>query len=258
MNFQQFLQKKEHFDVVVHEIYVCDALIGLGHYFGAPVIGFSTLGPTKWTSDLTGMSGFASHNPNFYNGFTDQMNFWQRMYNSLSYWYEDFMLHWRYYPIQQKLFDELFRNESNMPTYSELRRKISLVFVNSHISYGVAQPMPPNLIEVGGIHVKTAVEPLTEDIQTFLDGATDGVIYLSLGSNLELAKLPQQQKRMIADAFSEFANYRLLIKCTEDFRIPSHDHRSVLIRHWFNQEAILSHPNLKVFVTHGGKSRNKN
>lgn len=256
VNFQQFMQQKERFDVVIFEIYVCDALIGLGHYFGAPVIGFSTLGPSKWTSDLTGLSDFASHIPNVYNGFTDHMNFWERMYNSLSFWYEDFILQWSYFPAQQKLFDEIFRNETKMPTYSELRRNLSLVFVNSHVSYGIPQPIAPNLIEVGGIHVKQTVEPLTEDVQAFLDSAIDGAIYFSLGSNIQLAKLSPEEKQMIANAFEEFPNHRILIKNTEDFNIPSHDPSNVLVRDWFNQEAILSHPNVKAFVTHGGESHN--
>lgn len=85
-NFESFLQEKQHFDVVIFEIFVCDAMVGLGHYFDAPVIGFSTVGPTKWTSDLVGLVDFPSYMPYIGNGYSDQMNFWQRMYNSITYW----------------------------------------------------------------------------------------------------------------------------------------------------------------------------
>lgn len=254
VNFRAFLQENEHFDVVIHEVYICDALIGLGHYFNAPVIGFSTIMHSKWTSDVVGLSDFASHTPNIYNGFTNEMNFWQRMYNSLSYWYEDMVLHWTYYPIQQKLLNQMFINRTKTPSYAELRRNLSIVFVNSHASYGISQPMTPNLIEVGGIHVKQTVEPLTEDVQAFLDEAKHGATYFSLGSNLHITKLPQKQKQILTNAFSEFPNHRILIKSNKEFDIPSHNSTNILIRDWFNQEAILSHPNVKAFVTHGGTS----
>lgn len=251
-NFQDFLRDREHFDVVIFEIFVCDAMVGLGHYFNAPIIGFSTIGPTKWTSDLVGLSDLASHMPYISNGFSDQMNFWQRMYNSLSYWYEDIAMPLKYFPAQQRLLEQIFPNGTKMPSYAELKQNVSLVFVNSHVSYGIPQPFAPNLIEIGGIHVKQKVEALTEDVQRFLDDAKHGAIYFSLGSNVQLSKVPTKVKNVIANAFSEFPNVKILIKNEEDFAIPSHNGSDVLVSKWFNQEAILSHPNLRLFVTHGG------
>lgn len=251
-NFQRFIQQKEHFDVVIFEIFVCDAMVGLGNYFNAPIIGFSTIGPTKWTSDLVGLSDNPSYMPYISNGYSDEMNFWQRIYNSMSYLYEDLAIPLRYLPAQQKLLEKIFPNSTEMPTIEELRRNVSLVFVNSHVSYGIAQPLMSNLIEIGGVHVKQTTENLTADVQAFLDGAKHGAIYFSLGSNVRLSRLPGESKKMLANAFSEFPKVRILIKNEEDFVIPSHDASNVLVRHWFNQEAILSHPNLKVFMTHGG------
>lgn len=251
-NFRQFLHEKEHFDVVIFEIFGCDAMIGLGHYFNAPTIGFSTLAPTKWTSELVGLSDFASHIPIIYNGYSDKMTFWERMYNSLNYWYDDIQWSRKYLPAQQKLMEQIFPNGTEMPTIEQLKRNVSLVFVNSHVSYAMPQHTMPNLIEIGGVHLKQKFDPLTEDVQEFLDNAVNGSIFFSLGSNLKLSKLPAKEKQIIANAFSEFPNVRILLKNEEYFEIPSHDPSNVLVRSWFNQEAILSHRNLKVFVTHGG------
>lgn len=251
-NFYRFLHEREHFDVVIFEIFGCDAMIGLGHHFNAPTIGFSTIGPTKWTSDLIGLSDFSSHIPIIYNGYSDRMTFWQRMYNSLNYWYEDIQMISKYFPAQQKLLEQIFPNGTEMPTIEELKRNVSLVFVNSHVSYGIPQHSMPNLIEIGGVHVNQDFESLADDVQEFMDNAVNGTIYFSLGSNVKLSKLPAEQKKIIANAFSEIPNVRILIKNEENFVIPSHDSWNVLVRPWFNQEAILSHPNLKVFITHGG------
>lgn len=161
-------------------------------------------------------------------------------------------MQWKYLPAQQKLLEKIFSNLTDIPKMEDLRKNVSMVFVNSHVSYGIPQPSMPNLIEIGGIHVKQRIENLTADVQEFLDDAMDGAIYFSLGSNIRLSELPNETKQIFANAFSDFPNYRILIKSEADLMIPSHDSSNLLVRTWFNQEAILSHPNVKLFITHGG------
>ncbi|XP_055304710.1 UDP-glucosyltransferase 2-like [Sitodiplosis mosellana] len=252
-NFQNFLLQNRHFDVVIVEVFVGDALLSLGQYYNAPVIGFSTTVPSKWTSDLVGLSPFASHVPNILCGFSDKMNFWQRVYNSLSYWYEDIATELYYRPKQQKFMEAIWWNRTDVPTFNEVLQNVPLVFVNSHVTYATPQPLAPNLIEIGGIHVNETAISLNEDVQTFLNGAKDGAIFFSLGSNIKLSKIPSRQKAIIANAFAEFPKMKILIKNEGHFPIPSHNSSDmVLVRDWFNQQEILAHPNLKLFCTHGG------
>lgn len=42
----------------------------------------------------------------------------------------------------------------NIPSVSEIGKKMSLTFVNQHYSYTGAKPLSNQLIEVGGIHIK--------------------------------------------------------------------------------------------------------
>lgn len=42
----------------------------------------------------------------------------------------------------------------NIPSVSELAKKVSLLFVNSHFAYHGARPLPPQVIEIGGVHIK--------------------------------------------------------------------------------------------------------
>ena len=251
-NFQNFLLEDRQFDVVIVEVFVGDAMFALGQYYNAPVIAVSTTVPSKWTSDLLGLSHFSSHLPNILCGFSDKMNFWQRMYNSLSYWFEDIATELYYRPKQQKLLEKYWPNKANVPRLDQILRNISLVFVNSHVTYATPQPLAPNLIEIGGIHVNQSAYPLNEEVQTFLNGAKDGAIFFSLGSNIKLSKMPDRVKAIVANAFADFPNVRILIKNEEDFTIPSHKPSNVLVKPWFNQQEILSHPNLKLFCTHGG------
>lgn len=253
--FQQFLQEDRQFDLVIAEVFVGDALMALGHYFNAPVIGFSTIAPSKWSSDLVGLSQLSSHVPNIFCIYSDKMSFWQRMYNSLSLWYDDVLMAVYYRPIQQKLLETYWPNKTAPPSLADIKRNIALVFVNSHTTYTTPQAITPNLIEIGGIHINQSEISYTADVQAFLDGAKDGAIFLSLGTNMKLSKIPRNVQKMIANAFSEFPNVRIIIKNEEDFDIPSHKKSDLLIKPWFNQQEILAHPNLKLFFSHGGNDK---
>lgn len=51
---KKFLETDHEFDVVVVEIFLSESLLGIAHRFNAPVIGLSTFGASKWTTDLVG------------------------------------------------------------------------------------------------------------------------------------------------------------------------------------------------------------
>lgn len=58
-----FIQSEQNFDVVLLDIFLDEALLGLGHRFNAPIIGVSTLGACKWTTDLVGSPSPLSYVP---------------------------------------------------------------------------------------------------------------------------------------------------------------------------------------------------
>lgn len=64
--------RTEHFDVVLVDIFMADALLGLGQHFGAPIIALSSY-PTKSISLLVGSPITMSYMPNLLVGFTDRM-----------------------------------------------------------------------------------------------------------------------------------------------------------------------------------------
>lgn len=108
------------------------------------------------------------------------------------------------------------------------------------------------MIEVGGMQIQKEIEPLDPKIQKFLDEAKDGAIFVSFGSNVLINKLPEEKLNAITNAFKAHPNYRVLIKSDEHIVIPSHKQSDVLVEPWFNQQSILAHENVKLFITHGG------
>jgi hypothetical protein len=51
---QKFIETDQDFDVIILEIFLTEPLLGFAHKFKAPIIGFSTFGASKWTTDLVG------------------------------------------------------------------------------------------------------------------------------------------------------------------------------------------------------------
>lgn len=250
-NLQNFMKTKQHFDVVVVEVCADEALLAFGNYFNAPVVGISAFGASKWTTDLVGSPNFASYVPFTLNSYTDRMTFWQRMYNSLSFWFEDLTFSFYYLPKQQEMMEKLFPEAKNWPSIEEIRRNVSLVLLNTHTTLGTPRPYAPNMIEVGGMQIQPE-DPLPSKIQIFLDEAFDGAIFVSLGSNVLIDKLPEHQINAIVNAFKPFPKVRILIKSDKHVVIPSHNASDVLIEPWFSQQSILAHKNIKLFMTHGG------
>lgn len=251
-NFQNFLKTDQHFDVIVVEVALIESLFGLSHHFNAPLIGTSAFGASHWTTDLVGSPNFASYVPHTNTKYSDRMSFSERLHNSLFFWTE-IILHSRYHlPFQQQMMETYFPNAKNWPSLAQIRKNVSLILLNTHVTYGTPRPYAPNMIEVGGMQIRQKIKPLPAHIQTFLDKAKNGAIFFSLGSNVLLTKLPPHQLQAIQNAFSDHPNIRILIKSDEKVAIPSHKAKDVMIEPWFDQQSILAHPNIKLFVTHGG------
>lgn len=254
-DFQKFLhaQPKQHFDVVIVEVFVSEALLGLGTVFDAPVIGFSTFGSFKWTNDLVGTPNMASYVAHSFLGYSDRMTFWQRLSNAAAGWFDDLVMPILYVPRQRALYNQHFGGPGK-PTYEQVVANVSLVLLNSHVSLGFPRPLAPNMIEVGGMHIeRDSKQKLTADLQKFLDDASSGAIYFSMGSNIKSTMFGPGVLEELFQVFAEFKGVRVLFKGeAENAKVLQSYSNNTLIQAWYPQEAIISHPNLRVFITHGG------
>lgn len=105
-----------------------------------------------------------------------------------------------------------------------------------------------DVISIGGAHIKPA-KPLPTDIKKFIDEAKHGVIYFSLGTIVQSSKLPKEKLAAFFDTFKNLKQ-RVLWKFEDESLpgIPS----NVMVRKWLPQNDILAHPNMVLFISHGG------
>lgn len=88
-----------------------------------------------------------------------------------------------------------------------------------------------------------------QDLQEYLDNATEGVVYFSLGSNVKSALMDAVKKRIIAEVLSELP-YKILWKYEADNM--ELQPKNVKISKWFPQQDLLGHKNIKLFITQAG------
>lgn len=245
---QTFLNDpKEQFDVIILEVFLNEAMLGLGHHFNAPIIGLSTFCSSKWTNDMVGNPAPPSYVANPLLSYTDHMTFFERLGNTLHAIVEHFYFDYIYMPIQSEIYDKVFADPK--PSLDTLRRNVSLVLLNTHVSLSFPKPYVPNMIEIGGVQINPKPKPLPLEIRRFLDNATHGAIYFSMGSNLRSSNFPAKLIQEILQVFSKLKQH--VLWKWEDTNLPGKP-KNVLISAWFPQDDILAHANVKLFITHGG------
>lgn len=135
-----------------------------------------------------------------------------------------------------------------LPHVADLYRNVSLILVNTHLSVSRPRPKMPGIVYYGGAHIKPP-KPLTNDLQEFMDSSEHGVIFFSLGTHLQSSKLPKEKMDAFMNVFVTLKQ-RIIWKFEEEsYKVPS----NVFIRKWLPQSDILAHPNVILFITHGGK-----
>ncbi|VVC36213.1 UDP-glucuronosyl/UDP-glucosyltransferase [Cinara cedri] len=125
----------------------------------------------------------------------------------------------------------------------------SIIFQNSHYITEAARPVPPNVIDVGGIHLRPA-KSLPKDIKDFIEDSPHGVIYFTFGSTVKLSSLPDHVAKAFEEALAQVPQ-KVLWKYEGEIK---HKQKNVMTRKWFPQREILLHPKVKLFISHGGIS----
>jgi len=244
---QKLLNSGETFDLVLAEMIQMEPLYAFAQHFNATLIGFSSFGTDRRIDEAVGNISPISFNPLVTSPRTDRMTFVERLENHYEVLVEDIHRIVVHLPNMQKVFKKYFPNAKK--TMEEVMDSFSLILLGQHFSLSYPRPYMPNMIEVGGMQISHKPKPLPEDIKQFIEGSPNGVIYFSMGSNVKSKDLPQETRDILLKTFAKLKQ-RVLWKF-EDDEMPGMP-ANVLIKKWYPQPDILAHPNVKLFITHGG------
>ncbi|KAK9736942.1 UDP-glucoronosyl and UDP-glucosyl transferase [Popillia japonica] len=241
---QALLRSGEKFDIVLAESFIYDGLLVIGHQLNVPYGLISCVGPSIWTNHLLGAPDIPSYMTSVPVKPPVHISFGKRLHNFLIYGLGKLFEITYSYPKQNAIIKKYF---PDAPHINDIIHNTSLILFNSDNSFNQPIPTTPNSVEIGGFHVRPP-KKLPEDLQKILDNAKHGVVYFSLGSIMKSSLIPVDKRQEILRAFSKLKQI-VLWKYEEKLsNLPS----NVITKSWFPQSDLLAHPNVKVFITHGG------
>ncbi|CAI6359096.1 unnamed protein product [Macrosiphum euphorbiae] len=167
--------------------------------------------------------------------------FLQRFSNTVLFWYSMMLLN----------FDKWTRKYTMNRPYDLDTSTVrpSLTFLNSHFISEASRPFPQNVIQVGGIHLKPP-KSIPNDILEFIENSPHGVILFTLGSIVNMSTSPDYIINPLKEALAQVPQ-RILWKYEGEM---VNKPKNVMLRKWLPQREILLHPNVKLFISHGGIS----
>ncbi|XP_071879122.1 UDP-glycosyltransferase UGT5-like [Bombus fervidus] len=235
------------FDVYMTEFLFAPATYALAHRFNVPIIGLSSFGLIAINEHALGGFVLPSHEYTWeMEGNTGtNLPFLKRLRNFVNMWHNVYYYYYVIFPHQQKVAEKYL---GPLPPMIDILKNVSLLFVNQADVMTPARPKLANVITFTSSHIEKKPKPLPKDLQAFLDDATNGFIYFSLGSNARSASLPLEIQRVFCDVFAKLP-YRVVWKFEED--LPGKPD-NLYIGKWLPQQTILAHPNIKLFIYQGG------
>lgn len=149
---QKMLKNPPHYDLIIMEQFNSDCMFGLAHRINAPVIALSSCAMMPWHYERMGNPETPSLTPSLFMGYSDHMNFRQRIGNWLGFYGMKALYYMFSDPDANSLVKKYVGDD--VPDVRQLAKRTSMFFVNQHYSLSGAKPLPPSVIELGGIHIK--------------------------------------------------------------------------------------------------------
>nr|ANI22000.1 UDP-glycosyltransferase 40D3 [Spodoptera exigua] len=244
---------KEEFDLVVAEWMFSDVPAGFAAIYNCPLIWLSSVEPHWMILQLIDQPTNPAYTVDIMSIYTPPLNFFQRVNELWTQLKVKFLNFVWLDGVQEKAYNQLLapfiaKRGRQPPSFDEVRHNASMILSNAYVSTSVAQSLPQSHKFIGGYHIEDKETALPEDLKKIMDNAKNGVVYFSMGSNLKSKDMPEEIKRDLLKMFGTLKQTVLWKFEEKPEKLPSNVH----ILQWAPQPAILSHPNLAVFVTHGG------
>lgn len=196
----QGLLNNSNFDLILASQAGIAASYPLIWHFKSPFIVLSPNILFPGYAHLIGDDEHTSYLPFIFSSFSSKMSLWERIGNtvmttSFGYISNDWPL-----PVVRSIVQDASHILKECPPLDEVARNVSLIFTNSHPSINYARPLPPQVIELGGIHCKPA-KLLEKTLNDFVS-VDAGFILFSIGSLQRMEDMPETLIQAFFDVFS--------------------------------------------------------
>ncbi|KAJ8974386.1 hypothetical protein NQ317_006165 [Molorchus minor] len=243
---QELVHGKKHFDVVLVEQFYPEFL-GFAEVNNCPKIIISSLDTLVYIHQVMG-------NPPTLLCIQRWGLFSMEIYRCQNAYYLQYSIGMCPYVLSidfiQKKEKTMHKHFNTTRSLIDLIHDTDLILLNVNPVVQGVRAVGPTTINFGYFKpINVSSTPLSKELKQFLDSAKDGFIYFSLGSNVKSKDLSEPSLKAIMGALSELP-YKVLWKFEAD-SLPGKPKNVKLIK-WAPQQQILSHANIKLFVTQGG------
>eukprot|EP00095_Tigriopus_kingsejongensis_P003054 maker-scaffold101_size371023-snap-gene-0.22 protein:Tk03054 transcript:maker-scaffold101_size371023-snap-gene-0.22-mRNA-1 annotation:"unknown" len=247
--FQAIYQNQPDFDVIFATVIGLD----FGYYFvkevlSTPSILFLPMSRAPFADYFMGNPLDPSYVNLEFLPYSQCMSFKERVVNFLVTHISARALSYLVFPYLEQQASDLTQGNYSQINLHKAAMDMNFGFFNTHPIIDGVRPVNPNTAFVGGLHVNPG-QALPQDLQDWIDQAEHGVIYVSFGSVLSGSKMPPHVLERFIGAFSRLKQ-RIIFKWETEQMVGKPE--NVLLQKWCPQQDILAHPNVKLFITHGG------
>lgn len=243
---QNILKKDPgYFDLILIESH-SPILFGLKHKLKSTLIAISSLGFFNHLNFLIGNSVHPALYPDFVSELSTPMTLLEKI-DSLHLTIGNYLIN-RF--IISPHADDVARAYfgQDMPYIEDMVKETSLILENVNPVFSDRRPLVPNSLQYTHV-TSNRNEFLGKDLKQILDNAKEGVVYFSLGTNVRFDHVQGDVKKNIMAALGDLP-YTVI--CKWESESIEGQPKNVHLRKWLPQQAVLAHPNVKVFITQGG------
>ncbi|XP_050419837.1 UDP-glucosyltransferase 2-like [Adelges cooleyi] len=226
----------DQFDIIISENTGSDCFSGIARILNLPLIYIYPWSSLFYESPVVGEEPNPAYVTTLYSPYSTPKGFTERFQNAAIALQSIFF----FWLAETTIVKNSATIEPVMP---------SAIFINSDLSIEPARPIMPNVINIGGIHLNEP-KAIPKDILKFIENSPAGVIYFSFGSTISMSKLPEHIQKSFKRALGQLPQ-RILWKFENQMEDKPDN---VMAKKWFPQRDILAHPNIKLFIGHGGIS----
>lgn len=124
------------------------------------MVGFTPFGSPNWVKEVVGGHNWASIKHFPFAHSAPPYTLWKRTLNFVYFEVEDLFRRYYFMPIQQEITEKYIGKKMSTSIH-DVEKKISFVLTNSYAALDQGTFLPPDAIEVGGLHVRDP-KPLPE------------------------------------------------------------------------------------------------
>lgn len=169
---KEVLDTSKNFDLVLMEEFWTECLWCAIRRFKSSVVYLKSSTLSPWSGRKLGNYMNPSHSPNIYLPHSDRMSFLQRLENALLHFANIFYYDYIFMHVQAKLTKKYCAT-----TYDITLDIESLLLINTHLTLNLPKVLPPNIVDVGGIHIEASAK--ISEVRSFLE-------YDGVGKNLQI------------------------------------------------------------------------